>query len=419
MDPFHDNPLENLTGYPDKVTTPSVVRQVKQSIELETLTSQDLHIVAWPWLGSASLGNYTLSGSTTTLGGQVFNVPSVAVYTPAAGVAPVFESSPIGLVFPPSMQRGLGRLVGMGMELVNTTAPINRSGTIYCWRLPGIQSSDETLQYYQGAPLTLNRVGQFRRTATPPSTTAQAMLVPGTRSWASEEGAYIVVPFNADNEPQYPTQTGPLIRTAPIVPLQVSSSNSGDPVLAPNAASISGAFRLIPTNLAGIIATGNNPNSKFTLKVVWYYEEFPDLTSDVLTLATPSCQYDPLALQMYTEVLNSLPVAVPSSWNEAGDWWWDVVTAIKDHAAAVGGLLGGAPGAAIGQAAGSVAGWARDRYMTAPGTGGSTVPTKSVPQKPPRQNGKGKAQGNQAQQKQKQGQRNPQKQKEGAKTKQK
>jgi hypothetical protein len=137
--------------------------------------------------------------------------------------------------------------------------------------------------------------------------------------------------------------------------------------------------------LVGIIATGNNPNSKFTLKVVWYYEEFPDIQSDVLTLATPSCQYDPLALQIYSECLNSLPVAVPSSWNEAGDWWWDVVSAIKDHAGTLGGLLGGPTGAAIGQAAGTVAGWARDKYMTAPGTGGSSVPQKVVVPRQPRQ----------------------------------
>jgi hypothetical protein len=376
LDPFHDNQLDHLTGYPDAVTSCSVIRQVKLSLEIATAGSEDVYIVCWPWLGNTELGAYSQTASTVTLPGTIVGqVPGVSVYKPATGNPPDFANLPAqGLTYPSVMQNGKGRLVGMGLELINTTAPINRSGTIYCWRLPGIQDNEETLQYLTAAVLT--RVGHVRRLATPPRSPAQAMLIPGTRSWASEEGAYSVCPFEEDNPPMYPTTNYPIVNTIPSLPMSVGGTNGPTNVITGNCAATSLSCRLTPCNLFGTIATGNNPNSKFTLNVVWYYEEFPDEQSDILTLATPSCEVDPVALKLYTHILNTLPIAVPSSWNAAGDWWWDVVSAVKDYASQVGGMIGGAPGAAIGAAAGTVAGWARDRYMTAPGSNGSGVPQK-------------------------------------------
>jgi hypothetical protein len=134
------------------------------------------------------------------------------------------------------------------------------------------------------------------------------------------------------------------------------------------------SLHVAPIALTGSIFSGLSPTSSLQLSVVWYYEDFPSPVSDILTLAKPSCEYDPVALKMYTEVLNKLPVVVPANWNPAGEWFWDVVTAIREHAASVGTMIGGAPGAVIGKAASTVAGWAQDRYMTAPG---SSVPVPS------------------------------------------
>lgn len=372
---MHDNRLENLTGWPDAVANPSIVRNVKQSLDIITATSENVHIVAWPWLGRLDAGNYVQTGATVSLpGGPVLSIPSVAVYKATVGADFSYSAAPAdGLVYPATMHTGLGRLVGMGLELVNTTAPINRSGSIYCWRLPGY-AQEEPVNYVTGP--TLLRVGIGKNCSTPPYNVEQATLISGTRIWASEEGAYMVVPFEGDNEPQYPTQAGPIISTndanGPIVP----GTNNVRNVITTNMTTLSQANRLIPTALTGILLTGNNTNSKFTLHVNWYYEEFPDTESPVLTLATPSCEYDPVALEAYTQVINSLPIAVPSSWNEAGEWWNDVVTAIRNHASSIGAMLGGPAGAAIGTAASTIAGWAQDRYMTTPGTGGTGVPKR-------------------------------------------
>lgn len=334
---------------------------------------QDIHIVVWPWLDVCNTASYNTSGGNTIAlpSGAVTNTMPVAIYQVAPNTDAVIATPTSGLVYPPAMQQGKGRLVAMGLEVINVTAPIQRSGTFFGWRTQGLEEEVESYQYLTAGLLT--RVGSTRRCSTPPLNTAQAELLPGTRSWAAEEGAYMVLPFHGDNPPLYPTTVSPIIlRTGGT--LLVDNANAGQAILTGGANTTQELMRLVPTNLMGCILTGLNDQAKITVNAIWYYEEFPDTTSSVLTLATPSCDFDPLALRLYTEVLNSLPVCVPSSWNTAGDWWWDVVNAIKEHAGKVGMMLGGRQGAVIGGAAATVAGWAQGRYLTSPGSGGSGVP---------------------------------------------
>ena len=381
LDPFHDNQLEHLTGWPDEITTPSVLRQVKASaaITFAAGVPQDVYIVAYPWLSTCQFTGFTTTGGNTV--NSVAVTPTVitspvSVYAVTPGTSPVYSSTPsISLNFPSSMQSGKGRLVGMGYELLNVTAPIQRSGTLYAWRLPGLEEEVETYQFYNGA--VLSSAISTRRLCTPPRTVAQAELIPGTRSWAAEEGSYQVLPFVGDNPALYPSVVSPVMLPVQGT-VQVDSPNVGQSILTGPGTTGANLNRLVPSNLMGTIVTGLNDQAKLTLNVVWFYEEFPDVNSPVLTLATPSCEYDPLALALYTEVLNSLPVAVPSSWNVEGSWWWDVVTAIKNHATETGKMIGGVQGAAVGAAASHIAGWAQGRYLTSPGAGGSGIPRQNV-----------------------------------------
>lgn len=358
------------------VTTPSIVRVVKQSLELTNSADEDLHIISYPWNGTADVGNYVMSSSVIALpgGANVGALPQVSVYKVTAGTNLSLASVPDqGLSYPNSMQAGCGRLIGMGIEIINTTAPIQRSGSIHCWRSQGLEDHTDNVQFTSGGVLV--RAGQARRLGPPPISLTQAMLTPGTRSWAAEEGCYMVVPFNnLNNPPLYPTSVQPIMTTGVAAPMQVGLPNSGQAVLTGSFVAATPLVRLTPVNTVGCILTGTGTSFKGTLNVVYYYEEFPDVASDILTLATPSCENDPIALKMYSAVLNTLPVAVPSNWNTAGDWWWDVVSAIKDHAKDFGALLGGKQGELVGSAASTVAGWTRDRYMTSPGTGGSSIP---------------------------------------------
>lgn len=366
-----------MSGYPDRVVAPSIIRVVKQSLEVGNAADQDIYVVVWPWNGTVDAANYVQTANTVSIpGGAAVAIPQVAVYYANTGVNPSYAASPAtGLSYPNNMQRGKGRLIGMGLEWINTTAPIARSGTVYCWRQPGTQDNVETLQYLTGGLIT--RVGAVRRTSPPALNVATVMTIPGTRSWAAEEGCYMVVPFSEDNPPLYPTTTAPLFNTAPgTVAIEVRNVNGGAAVVTGNATVTSTSNRLLPIDTCGAIMTGTGTSFKSTINVVWYYEEFPDEQSDVLTLATPSCEFDSTALQLYCSVMSSLPVAVPSSWNTAGDWWMEVVSAIREHAKSIGGIIGGKPGEVVGMAASTIAGWGQDRYMTSPGSGGSSIPRK-------------------------------------------
>lgn len=379
--------MHELAGYPDAVVTPSIIRIVKQSLEVSAGTPDgDIYLTVFPWNGTADLANFVQTGNTVALPGQsALAVPQVAIHYTLPGVGPDYQGAPqSGLAYPNSMQTGKGRLIGMGVEWINTTAPINRSGTLYCWRQPGTQDNVESLQYLTGT--VVSRVGAVKRTSPPARNVATVMNIPGTRSWAAEEGCYMVVPFTADNPPLYPTTTAPLINVAPVLaPMQVRNNNANSAVITGVGTATQTSFRLVPIDTIGMIMTGTGPNFRSTVNVVWYYEEFPDEQSDVLTLATPSCEFDSTALQLYCSVLNSLPVGVPSSWNSAGDWWWEVASAIKEHAKTLGGLLGGKPGEVVGMAASTVAGWGRDRYLTSPGSGGSSIPRRPAQNNKPRQ----------------------------------
>jgi hypothetical protein len=283
-----------------------------------------------------------------------------------------------GLNIPSGDQAGLGRLVGMGIELVNISSELHKQGNLTMFRGHGLQDTNVT--WTREDADGIYQTASFRPLDKPPDNAAEAMLLPGTRSWGAKDGCYMVVSFSGNNVPTQPQPVSPIFLGTD-TEFEVSSQNDASQVVAddPNGMYFN---RLTPANVCGIFIEGQSSDSVFKLQAVWYYESFPSAASNLITLAKPSCEHDPIALNFYTEVLNRLPVAVPSNWNAAGDWFWDVVTAIKDHAADVGQMIGGTPGKAIGMAATTLAGWGRDRYLTPPGSAGTGAPKqKSKKQK--------------------------------------
>jgi len=384
LDPFHDNQLPNLAGYPDVVTTPSVIHCIKQSTVLAApggAADWCAQIVVYPWALQASLRDQRiLSGNrfdSTQAMGTIRLFDNISIRT-AAGSGPILldTAQTAGLSMPVDIMDGLGRVVGMGLEIQNVSSELNTQGSCTTYRMQGSQtkwnswSRDVTVG---GVPHQPGYTTSCFALEHGPETSSQVMLLPGTRSWPAKEGCYMVIPIGQDNQPAIPLPVNPIIPET-----DWQQVMGGQFVLAPDAANPLNN-KLIPCPVTGAIFDGLSALTVLKVQVVWYYEQFPGYRSSLVTLAKPSCEFDPVALQFYTEVLNKLPVAVPSSWNAAGDWFWDVVTAIKDHAAEVGNMLGGAPGKAIGMAASTLAGWGRDRYLTAPGTGGSSAPKKKKP----------------------------------------
>jgi len=154
IDPMHDTRI-TFCGWPDKNIEQSVIRQIPQSFELAmpvanpnfaAATVWDCHINLQPWMNQVLFHErervnnniFVTSGNTCDIGGlQAYaTLPGGdftygAENTLATGTVPLIGS----LGIKESVSVGVGRLCGIGVEVINSTAPLYQSGLVYCWRL--------------------------------------------------------------------------------------------------------------------------------------------------------------------------------------------------------------------------------------------------------------------------------------------
>lgn len=348
LDPFHDSMLKNLRGWPDIDTTPSVVRNVKQSITITKNSllppgNWDCHIVAWPWHTSIGMGRVTTrSNNTWVTTAAMANAPTggVQAYQMASGTNLSIESAlNQQLILNDDFTTGAGRLVGMGFEVSNTTATIQKQGSCHVYRQASNTQDSFTGVYTTPGPPGVG-VGSFTAIRYPPQNTAQAMLIPGSRQWPAEEGCYVVCAFNDLENPAKPVSYSCPVINDPIsddqenqnVPLPVVNT-SPITVITPQNGVVgtlrSPAMKIDPINQSGVIFSGLSDVSTLTLNVNYFYEVFPGVgQQDVLVLATPSAQYDPIALEVYSHAISTMPVGVKFNENGLGDWFMGVVSKI-------------------------------------------------------------------------------------------
>lgn len=386
---MHDNQLQNLSGWPDVESAPSVVRCVKQSLSVATPfgvgVNWDCHIVGWPFLnkmpfsGTAGRSNNFFTAAqvvTSNLGGvQVYATPAGGDFNIALNLLGTIEIAQ-------QFSRGTGRLIGMGIEVTNTTSDLNRQGLVTVYRQP--QAHVTQSAYTAVAP-----AGDVRASVTlqpvrfPPPNVANAMLFPGSRQWKAAEGCYLVSSFLGSTNP--PNMVGF------IEPVLFGNSTGGNDdstngglnsgamqfptpttqVVGPNSFFSFPPTKLYPIHTSGAIFSGLSSPTTLSINVNIYYESFPAIDeADILVLSTPSCSYDPVALEILSHVMNVMPVGVPAAMNAAGDWFADLVDMVAEWAPIIGTAMSGVgvPFAApIGQGLGSMASLGQ-RYLTPPGS---------------------------------------------------
>lgn len=384
LDPMHDNQLKSLVGWPDLETSASVVRCVKQSITLRKPgsipagTNWDMSIVQWPWQTSQTFDTCTRNNNEIvmlneqglpkwTCGGlDVYIVPSGAPFN--YGVTPDFSltlSDVYGL--------GPSRVLGLGIEGINTTSDLAKQGQVFVWRQANSKVTStgfSSIISNTTVPLTATRENfDGLMISSPPHSTQEAMLIPGTRQWRAEDGHYQVVPhLGQDNPPILVNYTQPVILLTSVPDTPIANSTG----LAPSIfnTSILGVpkpflsvsnvvqppFIIYPIHQVGAIYVGLSDSTTITLTWNAYIESFPTIAEpDILVLATPSAEYDPAALMMYSHALTVLPVGVPSNWNGFGDWFADVVSTISDFVTPGALALGMPAVSALSAGAGSLA----------------------------------------------------------------
>jgi hypothetical protein len=119
-----------------------------------------------------------------------------------------------------------------------------------------------------------------------------------------------------------------------------------------------------------------------------FLETFPTPAENtILVLATPSCPYDPLALEIFSHALTAMPVAVPVDQNWFGEWFVDAITEGTKFLSPLLLAAGHPELAALSAGAGFIAKNVRT-YMAPPSAGPPARPlkikaAKSAPSKEP------------------------------------
>jgi hypothetical protein len=257
----------------------------------------------------------------------------------------------------------------MGIEVVDTTAPINRAGSISVCHVPGEMQTDTSLPLYwlqEGEPYT----GKFGHVAISPVLPTNLTLmsrIPNYVTWEASKGAYVVGRMLKPTPPRYfhcsmlGYEQTPFGIAAPWSHAVVSenwpaSTSSAEYFAIPYGddptseytsdwnwetkagKGFDSGFQPFVIMLSGLAAT-----STFRVTLRTYVEYFPDITDEaVIGNALKASPYDPRALEMYQASSRNIPTAVPVGMNPNGEWWQICLRAMKAGIKAAGpGMMAG------------------------------------------------------------------------------
>lgn len=372
LDPFHDFQLQDLNGYPDMSTEPTVKVKVRQAVTvskppgLPDGSNWDCHIVLSPIdfckpgagglprasrivpFGVVQAGTIDFNGASEETGrmdGLLINsVPSslgdggshtfTPGHIPSSAGGGGYQMQNIVLddfLDFDDTDLGVYRLVYSGFEVVNTTAQIHKQGAVTVYEYGNSYEVSATRHKTDAG------AGEFSSPATlfrtPPNTLAQAKIMPGAHTWAAQDGCYNTAKFQTDNPFQAITlRNWGMCQNTSASPGSDSGFKSGDRGSVVSCREMGdsgypGGPSTSPThfsrmNTTGAYFTGLSETS--TLLVTWRVgiERLPSANKpNFLALATPCAAFDPNALILYNLVANTLPPGCPQGYNDAGKWF--------------------------------------------------------------------------------------------------
>lgn len=352
-DPWHDNPVSDVHGMPDSEIGDSLVFPVTQELQIKKPSS----LAAGNW--GVKIASYPLAAEVDmSLADRVdvfFQETSATDYA----IAPVcctfandgsdFPDLPTGadamfVQLPSEYTKGPFKIIGMGIEVINTTSELYLQGLVTSVRMnqPVDENCFAVFKPYGGGGNNLSSAAFIRRT---PKNLSEALLIPGSVQWHAKEGTYSTVTMrpgkssqispvrpvllNNDFSSEITTDTG--CYTARQVPRMIF----GEPGVSASANAC-----IQPMNSSINMYTGLSDSTSLTLRVRFIIERFPAVSEkEILPLVTPTAPFDPLAIELYEKVVSRFPPAVMYKENPAGEWWKRVLGGIAEIAAPLVGFL--------------------------------------------------------------------------------
>lgn len=211
-DPFHDTEI-TPTGYPDlnscstltqcftytqSITAPATVGEWDshvffvplsrtQGFSPSTLTVVDRPLTQC--LTEAATGATKINPSSPFAGPSVYGGLNVVTGLSGTNLFTNGSDSSIAskLQFP--LVGGQFRLVACGFEVVNTTPDLYKGGSVTVYRAPSQRDATSSVVYNPAAgsyPIIANTANWI------PYTQAEAQLYPTSRTWAAQDGCYVI-----------------------------------------------------------------------------------------------------------------------------------------------------------------------------------------------------------------------------------
>jgi hypothetical protein len=356
LDPFHDT-LVTPEGFPDVSTAPCVVQRIKLPFTVAAPTGYggvwDCQVFLPPVMNTQQM----IQPATTTFpitqnlclvnltqpqwaygGLMIITAPTkqtMALQACATGGATTgwsLTSNPIPQVY----WTGSCRAVAAAFEIVNTTPLLTVGGAITTYRqaVPDYETATATQFAYNGSNPTPYGVASTIIVPHPPLNNAECMLLPGSRKWNAKDGCYVVATLNSD---QIPIQDE--LFTAPII---TNNTPSGAIIYYP--VTSTATFGTIQTmifqdnfwtkfNQCGAFLSGLSNSTTLDVTLIMDIQRFPTVSqSDIIVNARPPAKYDPVAIEAYGLIAQTLPTGVEQKENGLGDW---IMGAVKNVASFV------------------------------------------------------------------------------------
>jgi len=347
LDPYHDY-NHQAAGYPDSDASQTVVACYEYQYQLAApagaVANWDAHIFTTPLMATESMyvGSLNAGWSTFARLGTVQAVMGpLTIYASAAGglLYPDGTTTPTTTVALPQganasdLSFGITRVIGVGFEVTNTTADVNKQGSVTCYRMPTNPGRFQMMATNSGGTIQGAMTGY--QTRAPPTTVQEALLLKGCVTWDAREGVYAVAAQHSVANPlanattdgllmtsQATGTTGPAVMGAFVAP--GSQSAPAHSTLVPL------SRKLMPFDTTGAFFMGLSNSTTLTVALRVYVERAPTQTeSSLAVVATPSAPYDLAALELYSHAVSQLPIAVRVHENAAGDWWRTVVSVLS------------------------------------------------------------------------------------------
>lgn len=266
---------------------------------------------------------------------------------------------------------GLYRIIGAGIEVINTTSSLYKQGTLTVSRTPAglARESTAVAATYPGTPgiSPLNCVNamdipqlDYVVANAPPYSVAAATAFPNTAQWPAAEGCYTVqhialggmtmegnesVGFITTSQRDYVSGTGPTPAPYATSFGEEIVSKMGDPTLTYTLwRDVPAQKKFVDGSISSIMLTGLSKESTFTIRYRFIVEKAPRLGdiggADLVRLAHQSPLTDRIALKAYEVAMSSGPVGVPSRYNPLGEYWNLMVDIIKKAAPTIASVAG-------------------------------------------------------------------------------